>query len=165
MKGVATVGKRTVVGLVITAVLVIVALVALVGAVNRTESPLEVSLEESGARDGGHMVIVEADFDPRISTEDAIAIALESARESYPSPEEFPVFVSKARLWGWHDSRVEQLRDVPVRVVVFHDLPSSWRGPMDFPKPYPAEPRLTILIDDATGEIVQGSMTFGLPEQ
>ena len=141
--------------------------IALVAAARQTGSPLEVSLRESGARDDGHMVIVETDFSPRISTDEAIAIGREYVKEMnlYHSPEEFPVFVSKARLWGWHSGRVQKLRDVQVRVVVFHDVHEEWRGPSIFPKPYPAEPRYTILIDDATSEVVQRTITFGRPEE
>jgi len=117
--------------------------------------PSAVSLGQSGALVPQFVTLRPGSFEPRLSAGDALRIGRDFARTQMhvSNANSLPVLMSQGLFTGQPDIEGAAFAtDLPVRVVVIHDVPRRPRGTKLSGATYSM--RFTMLISDQTGEVV-----------
>jgi hypothetical protein len=119
--------------------------------------------KDIGARVPGDVDLSPDSFVPMLSREEAVSISRQDAAEGFDIPRseinDLPVDSTVARFTGKTDVPGPDLSDHKVRVVVFKEFDYvSAFVPYGFTARY-GDPRYTLVLDDATGEVIYGSVT------
>ena len=121
------------------------------------------TIRDIGARVPGEVELSPDSFIPMLSKEKAVSLSREDAAKGFNIPmsevNELPVDSTVARFTGETAVPGPDVSDHKVRVVVFKDFDSvSAFVPYGFTARY-GDPRLTLVLDDATGEVIYGAVT------
>jgi hypothetical protein len=119
--------------------------------------------KDIGARVPGDVDLSPDSFVPKLSREEGLYIAREDAAKGFNIPrseiDDLPVETTIAAFTGKPDVPGPDLSDHKVRVVVFKEFDYvSAFVPYGFNARY-GDPRFTLVLDDATGEVIYGSVT------
>ena len=123
----------------------------------------EETTRDIGARVPGEVELSPDSFIPMLSKQEAVSISKEDAAKGFNIPmselNDLPVDSTVARFTGKTDVPGPDLSGHKVRVVVFKDFDYvSAFVPYDFTARY-GDPRLTLVLDDVTGEVIYGAVT------
>ena len=149
------------IGIVTSASIVtILAAVALSGWVGGGEPE---TTKDIGARVSRTIQLLPDSFVPELSREEGIFISREHAAKGFNIPrseiDDLPVDSTIAKFTGKTDMPGPDLSNHRVRVVVFRDFDYvSVFVPYGFTARY-GDPRYTLVLDDATGEVIYGLVT------
>ena len=121
------------------------------------------STKDIGARVPGDVELSPDSFVPKLSREEGLSIAREDAAKGFDIPrseiDDLPVETTIEAFTGKTDGPGPNLTNHRVRVVVFRDFDYvSAFVPRGFSARY-GDPRYTLVLDDATGEVIYGSAT------
>lgn len=119
--------------------------------------------KDIGARVSRDVELTSDSFAPRLTREAGISISQESAAQGFSIDrseiDELPVDSTIARFTGETDVAGPKLTDHKVRVVVLKDFDYvSVARPYGFTARY-GDPRFTLILDDATGEVLYSLVT------
>lgn len=160
LSGVADMKNRFLVGILLIATVLVVAGVVFVlvfqhGPDKAAAGARLTTPQDIGARVGENAELKPASFQSSMADHEAIAKARDFVRQRMflPNPETLPVGATIATFTGEQQGPKGFVKDLNVRVVVFHDYPQRLTGNVTG-KIRQIDSRLTIVMNDQTAEVV-----------
>ena len=122
------------------------------------------TLVDSGAKVGEHVQLAEAAFNPSLSRSAATDKAVDFVKGPWgvSDPTSLPIKAATAAFTGLREDTKTQASNLDVWAIVFHDFPAAARVARGATS-VPTNPRVTVLVDDATGEVVYSALSWKTP--
>ena len=119
------------------------------------------TLAGAGAKVGEHVQLARADFNPLLSESTAKDKAADWLMGPWgiSDPRSLPMKSAIGEFTGLREDTKTQASDLGVWAVVFHDFPATARVARGATS-VPTNPRVTVLVDDATGDVVYSILAW-----
>ena len=155
---------KRILSLLALAVLVLVAITAFTFAQGTSSS--EITTRDIGAKMDSQMgnSLSTATFTPHLSSTEVTAKAITYLKErnNWDAIEmDLPIDATVGLYTGIVEDQDRFVTDHEVWVVVFRNVPISYRGPKPKSGVYPTEKRYTMVIDHETGEFIHSTLWMG----